>query len=180
MTTNTNTNAAQTRTQDQPQDQDRTRTRTHEEHPPAGRLDYARTVPKVLRAMIALDAAAREGLAPALIELVHVRSSQLNGCAYGLDMHVKDARKAGESDERIYLLPVWHEAPEGVYSDRERAALALAEEITHIGGGVSDAVYGRAAALFEEKELAQLISLCFTINAWNRINVATRKAPGTR
>ncbi|MGW3044804.1 carboxymuconolactone decarboxylase family protein [Kitasatospora sp. NPDC001159] len=143
------------------------------------RLDYARTVPKVFRAMIALDAAARDGLDPALVELVQMRTSQLNGCAYCLDMHTKDARKAGETDERIYLLPVWHEAPAGVYSGRERAALALAEEITRIGGGVSDEVYARAATHFEEAELAQLISVCFTINAWNRINVATRKSPGT-
>ncbi|WP_327678413.1 carboxymuconolactone decarboxylase family protein [Kitasatospora sp. NBC_00458] len=152
---------------------------TTNEHPagPAARLDYARTAPKVFRAMIALDAAAREGLDPAMVELVQVRSSQLNGCAYCLDMHVKDARKAGESDERIYLLPVWREAPAGVYSERERAALALAEAVTRIGDGVSDEVYGRAAALFDEKELAQLISLCYTINAWNRINVATRKTP---
>ncbi|MGW6919186.1 carboxymuconolactone decarboxylase family protein [Kitasatospora sp. NPDC054939] len=145
----------------------------------APRLDYARTAPKVFRAMIALDAAAREGLDPALVELVQVRASQLNGCAYCLDMHVKDARKAGESDERIYLLPVWREAPAGVYSEREQAALALAEEITRISEGVSDEVYARAAALFEEQELAQLISLCYTINAWNRINIATRKTPGT-
>ncbi|MER7580721.1 carboxymuconolactone decarboxylase family protein [Kitasatospora sp. NPDC097691] len=143
------------------------------------RLDYARTVPKVFRAMIALDAAAREGLDPALVELVQMRTSQLNGCAYCLDMHTKDARKAGESDERIYLLPVWPEAPTGVYNERERAALALAEEIARIDGGVSDAVYARAAAHFAEAELAQLISVCFTINAWNRINVATRNSPGT-
>ncbi|MEV7776908.1 carboxymuconolactone decarboxylase family protein [Kitasatospora sp. NPDC088351] len=153
---------------------------TNETTTATARLDYARTAPKAFRAMIALDAAAREGLDPALVELVQIRSSQLNGCAYCLDMHVKDARRAGENDERIYLLPVWHEAPAGVYSERERAALALAEEITRISGGVSDEVYGRAAAHFEEKELAQLISLCFTINAWNRINVATRKTPGTR
>ncbi|WP_316522825.1 carboxymuconolactone decarboxylase family protein [Kitasatospora brasiliensis] len=143
------------------------------------RLDYARTAPKVFRAMIALDAAAREGLDPALVELVQMRTSQLNGCAYCLDMHAKDARKAGETDERMHLLPVWPEAPAGVYSERERAALALAEEIARIGGGVSDPVYARAAAHFAEAELAQLISVCFTINAWNRINVATRKTPGT-
>ncbi|MFD8756384.1 carboxymuconolactone decarboxylase family protein [Kitasatospora sp. NPDC059577] len=143
------------------------------------RLDYARTVPKVFRAMIALDAAARAGLDPALVELVQMRTSQLNGCAYCLDMHAKDARKAGESDERIHLLPVWPEAPAGVYSAGERAALALAEEIARIGGGVSDAVYARAAAHFTEAELAQLISVCFAVNAWNRINVATRKSPGS-
>ncbi|MFI6153071.1 carboxymuconolactone decarboxylase family protein [Kitasatospora sp. NPDC051170] len=145
---------------------------------PARRLDYARTVPKVFRAMIALDAAAREGLDPALVELVQMRTSQLNNCAYCLDMHTKDARKAGESDERIYLLPVWHEAPAGVYSEKERAALALAEEIAGIGGGVSDAAYARAAAHFEDEELAHLVSVCFTINTWNRINITTRKTPG--
>lgn len=144
------------------------------------RLDYARTVPKVFRAMIALDAAAREGLDPALVELVQMRTSQLHNCAYCLDIHAKDARKAGETDERIYLLPVWHEAPAGVYSERERAALALAEEIVRIGGGVSDAVYARAAEHFAEAELAQLVSVCFTINTWNRINITTRKPPGTR
>ncbi|MFB6888360.1 carboxymuconolactone decarboxylase family protein [Kitasatospora sp. NPDC056327] len=153
-------------------------THTRTPQPPA-RLDHARTAPRVLRAMIALDAAAREGLDPALVELVQIRSSQLNGCAYCLDMHVKDARKAGENDERIYLLTAWREAPEGVYSPRERAALALAEQITRIDGGVCDEVYGRAAELFPEQELAGLISLCCTINTWNRINVATRKTPGT-
>ncbi|MFJ9772544.1 carboxymuconolactone decarboxylase family protein [Kitasatospora sp. NPDC101157] len=153
---------------------------TNETTTAPARLDYARTVPKVFRAMIALDAAAREGLDPALVELVQMRTSQLNNCAYCLDMHARDARKAGESDERIYLLPVWHEAPAGVYSERERAALALAEEIVRIGDGVSDAVYARAAEHFAEAELAQLISVCFTINTWNRINIATRKAPGTR
>ncbi|MFF4924937.1 carboxymuconolactone decarboxylase family protein [Kitasatospora sp. NPDC001261] len=152
--------------------------RTAEALAGTARLDYARTAPKVFRAMIALDAAAREGLDPALVELVQMRTSQLNGCAYCLDMHAKDARKAGETDERIYLLPVWPDAPAGVYTERERAALALAEEVARIDGGVSDAVYARAAAHFAEAELAQLISVCFTINAWNRINVATRKTPG--
>ncbi|MER7766159.1 carboxymuconolactone decarboxylase family protein [Kitasatospora sp. NPDC096140] len=142
------------------------------------RLDYARTVPKVFRAMIALDAAAREGLDPALVELVQMRTSQLNKCAYCLDMHTKDARKAGESDERIYLLPVWPEAPAGVYGERERAALALAEAIARVGDGVTDAVYARAAEHFAEAELGQLISVCFTVNAWNRLNVATRNLPG--
>ncbi|MFJ9695810.1 carboxymuconolactone decarboxylase family protein [Kitasatospora sp. NPDC101183] len=153
-------------------------TNTNETAAPARRLDYARTVPKVFRAMIALDAAAREGLDPALVELVQMRTSQLNNCAYCLDMHTRDARKAGETDERIYLLPVWHEAPAGVYSERERAALAIAEEIARIDGGVSEAAYTRASALFEDAELAQLISVCFTINTWNRINITTRKTPG--
>ncbi len=143
------------------------------------RVNYAKAAPKAFRALLALDAAAREGLDPALVELVQIRSSQLNNCAYCLDMHVKDARKAGESDERVYLLSVWREAPARVYSPKERAALALAEAVTRIGdGGVPDEVYGPAAELFEEGELAQLISLIFTINTWNRIAVTTRKIPG--
>ena len=146
---------------------------------PSTRVNYAKAAPKAFRALLALDAAAREGLDPALVELVQIRSSQLNNCAYCLDMHVKDARKAGESDERVYLLPVWREAPAGVYSTKERAALALAEAITRIGdGGVPDEVYGPAAEQFEDGELAQLISLIFTINTWNRIAVTTRKIPG--
>ena len=145
----------------------------------ATRVNYAKAAPKAFRALLALDAAAREGLDPALVELVQIRSSQLNNCAYCLDMHVKDARKAGESDERVYLLPVWREAPAGVYSAKERAALALAEAITRIGdGGVPDEVYGPAAEQFEDGELARLISLIFTINTWNRIAVTTRKIPG--
>ncbi|GLF94037.1 carboxymuconolactone decarboxylase family protein [Streptomyces yaizuensis] len=159
---------------------------TTEQPAPAGqqpkataRIDFARQAPKVFRAVIGLDAAAREGLDPTLVELVQIRSSQLNHCAYCLHMHTTDAREAGESEERLHMTGVWREAPH-FFTERERAALALTEAITLIAdGGVPDAVYAQAAAHFEEKELAQLIALILTINTWNRIALATGKVAGT-
>ncbi|MER7149981.1 carboxymuconolactone decarboxylase family protein [Streptomyces lydicus] len=147
--------------------------------PPHGpRLRWAKLAPDVYKAMIALDAAAKKGLDPALVELVKIRASQLNHCAFCLDMHITDARKAGETEERIYLLSAWEEAP-GFYSPEEQAALALTEAVTVLTEGfVPDAVYERAAAHFDDAALAQLIALITTINAWNRFGVATRMAPG--
>ncbi|MFD5391006.1 carboxymuconolactone decarboxylase family protein [Streptomyces sp. NPDC127074] len=143
------------------------------------RVDFAKAAPKAFKALISLDAAAREGLDPALVELVQIRSSQLNNCAYCLHMHTTDAHKAGESNERIALVGVWEEAGKGgFYTEREQAALALTEAVTLLPGGVPDEVYERAARHFEERELAQLIALIFTINSWNRIAVTTRKVPG--
>ncbi|MCC2274863.1 MULTISPECIES: carboxymuconolactone decarboxylase family protein [Streptomyces] len=144
----------------------------------AQRMNFTKAAPKVFKAMIALDAAARADLDPTLVELVQIRASQVNHCAYCLDMHTKDARKAGESEERIYQLNAWREA--GLYTEKEQAALALTEAVTVLTDGfVPDAVYEEAARHFEESELAQLIALIFTINAWNRIAVSTRKIPGT-
>ncbi|MCG0289325.1 carboxymuconolactone decarboxylase family protein [Streptomyces sp. PSAA01] len=144
-----------------------------------GRVDFAKAAPKALKALISLDAAAREGLDPALVELVQIRSSQLNNCAYCLHMHTTDAHEAGESDERIALVGVWEEAGRGgFYTEKEQAALALTEAVTLLPGGVPDEVYERAARHFEERELARLIALIFTINSWNRIAVTTRKVPG--
>lgn len=142
-------------------------------------MDFTKTAPAVFKAMIALDAAARKGLDPVLVELVQIRSSQLNHCAYCLDMHTTDARKAGEAEERIYQLNAWEEA--GLYTEKEKAALALTEAVTVLTDGfVPDEVYERAAKHFDAPELAQLIALIFTINAWNRIAVTTRKTPGTQ
>ncbi|MEU8877571.1 carboxymuconolactone decarboxylase family protein [Streptomyces javensis] len=144
-----------------------------------GRVDFAKAAPKAFKALISLDAAAREGLDAALVELVQIRSSQLNHCAYCLHMHTTDAHEAGESKERIALVGVWEEAGEaGFYTEKEQAALALTEAVTLLPGGVRDEVYERAARHFEERELAQLIALIFTINSWNRIAVTTRKVPG--
>lgn len=142
------------------------------------RIDLAKKAPKVYRAMIALDAAACEGLDPRLAELVRIRASQLNHCAYCLNMHTVDARKGGETEARIYLLNAWEEAGD-LYTEKEQAALRLTEAITVLSshGYVSDEVYERAAKHFEEEELAHLISLIFSINAWNRIAVSTRKVP---
>ncbi|WP_377268851.1 carboxymuconolactone decarboxylase family protein [Peterkaempfera sp. SMS 1(5)a] len=142
------------------------------------RVEFAKAAPKAFRALIGFDAAAREGLDPALVELVQIRASLLNGCAYCLHMHTSDARKAGESEERLHLVGLWREAPH-FYTPREQAALALTEAVTVPSGGVSDEVYTRAAEHFEEEELARLIALITTINTWNRIAVATRRTPGT-
>ena len=118
-------------------------------------------------------------LPPALIELVLMRASQLNGCAYCLDMHSKDARAAGETEQRLYLLSAWREA--SCYSERERAALAWCEALTRLDGhdGVSDELYEQASAQFEENELVDLTLLVTMINSWNRINVAARTKAGS-
>ncbi|WP_326676913.1 carboxymuconolactone decarboxylase family protein [Streptomyces sp. NBC_01237] len=143
------------------------------------RLNFAKAVPKVFRAVIGLDAAAREGLDPALVELVQIRSSHLNHCAYCLHMHTTDARRAGESEERLHMVAVWQEAAH-FFTEKEQAALALTDAVTRVAdGGVSDAVYERAATHFDEPELAQLLALILTINTWNRIALATAKRAGT-
>ncbi|MDJ0341825.1 carboxymuconolactone decarboxylase family protein [Streptomyces sp. H10-C2] len=147
---------------------------TINEHTP--RMNFAKTAPKVFRALIALHTATTEGLDPVLIELVQTRSSQLNHCAYCLDMHIKAARKLGESEDRMHLLSVWEEAS-AHYTEREQAALALTEAVTLLPNGVSDKVYERAAKHFAEAELAHLIGLIFTINAFNRIHVTTGSIP---
>lgn len=142
------------------------------------RVNFAKTAPKAFKALIGFDAAARAGLDPALVELVQIRASQLNRCAYCLHMHTSDARKAGESEERLHMVAVWHEAAH-FFSEKEQAALALTEAVTQISGGVPDDVYARAAGQFGEEELAQLLALIFTINTWNRIAITTAKVPGT-
>jgi AhpD family alkylhydroperoxidase len=117
-------------------------------------------------------------LEPALIELVLMRVSQINGCAYCLDMHSKDARAAGETEQRLYVLPAWRETR--LFSERERIALAWAEELTELAShdAVSDALYEQARGLFEEVELVDLTLLVVAINGWNRINVAARTIGG--
>ncbi|MDQ8704236.1 carboxymuconolactone decarboxylase family protein [Streptomyces sp. LHD-70] len=129
--------------------------------------------------MQALSAAAKRGLGDAaLAELVMIRASQLNRCAFCLDMHLALARKAGESEERLDLLATWEETT-GTYTARERAALALTEAVTVLTEGfVPDEVYARAAELFEEAELAHLIGVITAINSWNRLMVARRIQPG--
>ncbi|MEU1074740.1 MULTISPECIES: carboxymuconolactone decarboxylase family protein [unclassified Streptomyces] len=142
------------------------------------RMNFATVAPKVFKAVLALDAAARQGLDPVLLELVQIRASQINRCTYCIDYHTGDARKAGEREERIYQLNGWEES--SLYTAEERAALALTEAVTRLPDGVPDAVYVEAAQHFTEQELAQLIALIFTVNTWNRMNVTTRKTPGTQ
>ncbi|MFI5962783.1 carboxymuconolactone decarboxylase family protein [Streptomyces asoensis] len=142
------------------------------------RLNWSEHAPEVFRAMLRLDAAARPGLDPKLVELVRIRASQLNRCALCVDLHSKDALAAGESVERIVQLSAWEES-EHFYTGRELAALALTEAVTVLTEGfVPDEVYERAAGHFEEAELAQLIAAITVINAWNRFGVTCRLVPG--
>ena len=134
-----------------------------------------------LQPLIALNESVHAAgrLESALIELVLMRVSQINGCAYCLDMHSKDARAAGETEQRLYMLPAWRETK--AYNEREQVALAWAEELTELASheAVSDALYDRAAQLFEEAELVDLTMLVVAINGFNRINVAARTVGGS-
>jgi AhpD family alkylhydroperoxidase len=143
------------------------------------RLDYNNLSPEPIKAMYALGGyLSRCGLEPSLLELVKIRASQINGCAFCLDMHTKDARAAGETEQRIYLLNAWREAP--FFSERERAALAWTEAVTLISeGGPSDEVFEEARAQFSEKELVDLTWAVIAINGWNRGAISFRVAPGT-
>jgi AhpD family alkylhydroperoxidase len=142
------------------------------------RLNYAKLSPEPVKALYSVGAyVAGSGLEHALVELVKVRASQVNGCAYCLDMHTQDARAAGETEQRLYALSAWRETP--FFTDRERAALAWAEAVTLVGGGVPDAVFEEARSQFTEKELADLTWAVVTINAWNRIAISFRAVPGT-
>ncbi|MFH8347938.1 carboxymuconolactone decarboxylase family protein [Streptomyces sp. NPDC018045] len=146
----------------------------------SARLDFHQLAPGIYQPLLAAHIAAKKGLGDlALAELVLIRASQINHCAFCIDMHVKDAQRAGVSEERIHLLDAWEEAT-GHYTAREQAALALTEAVTVLTDGfVPDAVYERAAAHFDEAELAHLIALITTINMWNRINVAVRQPIGS-
>lgn len=117
-------------------------------------------------------------LEEALLHLVLMRVSQINGCAFCLDMHSKDARAAGDTDQRLHLLPAWRETT--LYSEREQVALAWAEELTQLDPheAVSDALYARALEVFDEEALVDLTLLVVTINGWNRINIAARSLGG--
>lgn len=154
----------------------------------APRMHWPKLAPDVYKAMFQLETASRQGLDPVLLELVRLRTSQLNHCAFCLDMHTKDALAAGESTQRIVQLSAWRESRH-FYTEKELAALELAESITLLAGGTSqafgpgggpvpDEVYERAAMHFDETELVQLIAAITTMNAWNRLNVAARSVPG--
>jgi AhpD family alkylhydroperoxidase len=114
---------------------------------------------------------ATTSVTPIQKELIKIRASQINGCAFCLNMHTADARKYGETEKRIYLISAWREAD--VFTEEEQAILALTEQITMISNHVSDEVYQNAARLFEDKYLAEIILLIITINSWNRLAIAT-------
>jgi AhpD family alkylhydroperoxidase len=141
---------------------------------PAGRMQLGGLVPRQLGALQRFGATE---LDPTIGHLVEMRASQMNGCAFCLDMHSKDARAIGEEESRLHLLPAWREST--AYSDRERAALALTEAVTALErGGVPDAVWDEAAARFDEEELAALVVKIAAINAWNRLQITTKAEPG--
>jgi AhpD family alkylhydroperoxidase len=142
------------------------------------RLPYAKLSAEPAKSLYALGAyLARCGLEKGLLELVKIRASQINGCAFCIDMHTKDARAGGETEQRIYALNAWRETP--FFTDRERAALAWTEAVTRIGDGVSDLVFTEASQHFNEKELVDLTWAIAAINAWNRIAISFRAVPGS-
>jgi AhpD family alkylhydroperoxidase len=143
------------------------------------RIDYAQAFPEAIKAMGMMEAALRHsGLEKALLELVKLRASQINGCAYCIDMHTKDARAGGETEQRLYGLAAWRESP--FYTPRERAALSWTEAITNIQEGhASEAVYEEARKEFGEAELVKLTFAVTQINAWNRIAIAFRPEVGS-
>lgn len=143
------------------------------------RIDYAAAAPGAVEAMQALEAyVAQSSLEPSLIELVKTRASQINGCAYCIDMHTKDARAAGESEQRLYALSAWYETP--FFSERERAALAWTEAVTLIAEtGATDQVYEIAREHFSEREIVELTMAVIAINGWNRLAISFRTVPGS-
>src|SRR6516165_3388276 len=143
------------------------------------RFQYTKVYPEALNAMLALSKTVEKtGLSPQLVDLVYYRVSQLNGCAFCLDMHSKDLRARGETEQRLYMISAWREMPH-LYSDRERAALLWAEAVTRLEDGqVSDEVYEIARQEFSQAELVQLTLAIVVINGWNRFNVAFRTTAG--
>ena len=143
------------------------------------RIEYDKIAPAGVQSMWGLEKYVRHcGLEPALLELVKLRASQINGCAYCIDMHTKDARARGESEQRLYALNAWQETP--FFSDRERAALAWTEAVTEVADGhVPDEAYEAVRQHFDEKELVDLTLAIVAINGWNRMAISFRKVPGT-
>lgn len=147
---------------------------------PAVRVAVDELAPHIAEAMEALDAASRKNqLEPALLELVRIRTSQINGCAYCVDMHNRDARAAGESERRLYALPVWRETP--LFTARERAALELTEAVTRLADNtVRDELFDGVAEHFTDVELAELIWTIAVINTWNRLGATAHPWPLTQ
>jgi AhpD family alkylhydroperoxidase len=143
------------------------------------RIQYAKVSAGAYHAMLKLEGYLHEcGLEIGLLHLIKLRASQINGCAYCIDMHWKDLRATGENEQRLYSLDAWEESP--FYTDRERAALAWTEAVTRVAEThVPDDVYERVHRQFSQKELADLTVAVATINAWNRLLIAARTTPGT-
>ena len=146
--------------------------------PQRARLDFARVAPQAFQAQRGLEKYIREcGLEHSLLELVKVRASMINGCAYCVDMHTKDARLAGETEQRLYAVSVWHDTP--FFTPRERAALRWTDALTAIARNeVSDELFREVRSHFSEKELVDLTMVVVTINGWNRLSVSFRTPVG--
>ena len=143
------------------------------------RIEYAKVAPGAMTAMLGLETYVRHcGLEGSLIELIKLRASQINGCAYCVDMHTKDARAEGETEQRLYAMVAWEETP--FFTQRERAALAWTEAVTLVGQGhVPDDIYEQARRNFGERELVDLTLAIIVINGWNRLAISFRTVPGT-
>lgn len=143
------------------------------------RIEYRKVAPDAMSAMLGLEKYVRQsGLEASLLELVKLRASQINGCAYCVDMHTKDARAQGESEQRLHAVVVWKETP--FFAERERAALAWTEAVTLVNWQhVPDEVYELARKHFSEKELVDLTMAIIAINGWNRLAISFRTVPGT-
>jgi AhpD family alkylhydroperoxidase len=143
------------------------------------RLNYSEVAPNAIKGMLELEKYVHgSGLERPLYELVKTRASQINGCAYCIDMHTKDARKAGESEQRLYALNAWRETP--FYTERERAALAWAEALTLISeNDVPDSLYNATREYFNEAEIVTLTMAIIAINGWNRLAISFRAVPGS-
>jgi AhpD family alkylhydroperoxidase len=137
------------------------------------RVNIKEVEPSAYQAMFGLEKyLSTSKVDPILLELIKIRASQINGCAFCLNMHSTDARKIGETEQRIYLLNAWRETT--LFTKKEEAVLALTEEVTRISNHVSDETYNKAASLFDDNQLAQIIMAIITINAWNRIAISTK------
>jgi AhpD family alkylhydroperoxidase len=154
-------------------------TATLDLHQNSPRVNVGEVAPRAYTAQFGLEAYVRNsGLETSLIYLVKMRASYINGCAYCVDMHSKDARLAGETEQRLYAIPVWRETP--FFTDRERAALAWTDVVTDIGrSGVTDEEFARAREHFDEYELVSLTMAIVAINGWNRLSIAFRAPVGT-
>ena len=151
-------------------------TSTEDRVAPQTRLDALNVAPEGYRAVLGLEKYAAGAVDHVVYELVKLRASMINGCSFCVDMHSRDAAKAGEDTRRLFAVAAWQEAP--FFTRRERAALALTDAVTRLGDhGVPDDVWDEAAAVWSEKELADLLLAIATINVWNRLSIATRKTP---
>jgi AhpD family alkylhydroperoxidase len=142
------------------------------------RINYNQHSPELIKSLFDMSQKSASGsLGPTLLDLVHIRASQLNGCAFCLDMHVKEARIHGERELRLYHIPVWQES--SLFSDKERAALEWTEAVTKIAEGIPESLYEKVRAHLSEKEMSELTFAIGIINVWNRLNISSPTVPGS-